>query len=86
VAQPRTILISRTPPAPAIAPEAAASSLPEAYKAACLGCHDEHMMLQQRLTRAQWEREVAKMTGWGAVVKPADQNGVLDYLSSRFKP
>src|SRR5882724_11616403 len=37
---------------------------PPGYQAACLTCHDEGMMLQQRLTPAQWDREINKMTGW----------------------
>jgi uncharacterized protein YbdZ (MbtH family) len=44
------------------------------------------MMRQQRLTRAQWDREVTKMNGWGAVVTPEQRNSLLDYLSARYKP
>jgi sulfite oxidase len=58
---------------------------PEGYKAACLTCHDEGMMWQQHLTRAQWDREVNKMTGWGAQIKPEDREGIMKYLSDRFK-
>jgi hypothetical protein len=58
---------------------------PAGYKAACLTCHDEGMMWQQHLTRAQWDREVNKMTGWGAQVKPEDREGILKYLSDRYK-
>jgi DMSO/TMAO reductase YedYZ molybdopterin-dependent catalytic subunit len=58
---------------------------PQGYKAACLTCHDEGMMVQQRLTRAQWDREVNKMTGWGAQIKPEDREGILKYLSDQFK-
>jgi hypothetical protein len=57
-----------------------------AYRGSCLGCHNEDLIKGQRLTRAQWEREVDKMIRWGAQV-PADQRGpLLDYLSTRFKP
>jgi DMSO/TMAO reductase YedYZ molybdopterin-dependent catalytic subunit len=58
---------------------------PPGYKAACLTCHDEGMMTQQRLTRAQWDRELNKMTGWGAEIKPEDREGILKYLSDQFK-
>ena len=58
---------------------------PAGYKTACLTCHDEHMMWQQRLTRAQWEREVDKMVKWGAPVKPDQREGMLKYLADRFK-
>ena len=59
---------------------------PPSYKAACFACHDESMMTQQRLTPAQWDREVQKMTGWGAQIKPQDREAILKYLSDNFKP
>jgi DMSO/TMAO reductase YedYZ molybdopterin-dependent catalytic subunit len=59
---------------------------PPGYRSACLTCHDEGMMVQQRLTPAQWDREVNKMTGWGAPVKPEDRDAILRYLSDQFKP
>lgn len=86
VAQARRIVIAkRQPSAPAVfRPENSAA--PPAYKTACFGCHDEHMMIQQHLTRTQWDREVAKMSGWGAPIKAEDKDELIDYLSSRFKP
>ena len=59
---------------------------PPGYPSACLTCHDEGMMVQQRLTPAQWDREVNKMTGWGAPLKPEDREAILKYLSTNFKP
>ena len=59
---------------------------PASYQAACFSCHDDHMMRMQRLTRAQWDREITKMTGWGAQVKAEDRPALLDYLASIFKP
>jgi hypothetical protein len=44
------------------------------------------MMRQQRLTRAQWEKEIDKMTGWGAQVNTADRPAIVDYLAGQFKP
>ena len=85
VAQPVPITISDQPPA---APAEAASSeapYPEGYRAACMGCHDEHMMQQQRLTRAQWDREINKMTGWGAPLKAENREAVLTYLANKYK-
>jgi DMSO/TMAO reductase YedYZ molybdopterin-dependent catalytic subunit len=58
---------------------------PPGYDAACLTCHDESMMVQQHLTPAQWDREVNKMTGWGAKIKAEDREAILKYLSDRFK-
>ncbi len=86
-AQPRPVTISKTPPAPTAATsEAEPQPEPNGYNAACLGCHDDHMMRQQRLTRAQWDRELTKMTGWGAEVSLEQRNALLDYLSTRYKP
>jgi len=59
---------------------------PPGYDAACLTCHDEGMMVQQRLTPAQWDREVNKMTGWGAPLKPEDREAILKYLNANFHP
>jgi len=58
---------------------------PHGYQAACLTCHDEGMMVQQHLSRPQWDREINKMTGWGAEIKPEDRDAILNYLSDRFK-
>jgi sulfite oxidase len=86
VAQPRSVLVAASSPHPEPAEPAAEQPLPPDYRAACFGCHDDRMMRQQRLTRAQWDREIAKMTGWGAEVKPEDRNAILDYLAARFRP
>ncbi len=59
-------------------------SHPAGYDAACLTCHDESMMRQQHLTPAQWDREVNKMTGWGAKIKPEERAAILKYLSGNF--
>ena len=56
-------------------------SAPAAFKSACLVCHEEDLIRMQRLTPAQWDREVNKMTGWGARVNPEDREAVLKYLS-----
>ena len=85
VAQIQTIHVSAQASATAEAAEPQTAGLPEGYKTACFACHDDHMMKQQRLTRAQWDREINKMTGWGAEVKPQDRDGILNYLSSQFK-
>ena len=49
-------------------------------------CHDDDVIRQQRLTRAQWDREINKMTGWGAEVKDEDRDSILDYLFSNYGP
>jgi len=59
---------------------------PAEFKTACVVCHDDDIIRQQRLTRAQWDREINKMTGWGARVNAKDRNGFLDYLFSNYGP
>ena len=51
---------------------------------ACLECHDARIIVQQRLSKAAWTKEVDKMIRWGAVVDPTDREAVIDYLSSNF--
>jgi DMSO/TMAO reductase YedYZ molybdopterin-dependent catalytic subunit len=85
VAQVQTIMISTHAPAKTESAEPQTTLPPDSYKAACLACHDDHMMKQQRLTRAQWDRELGKMTGWGAEIKPQDRDAILNYLSAQFK-
>ncbi len=59
---------------------------PNGYKSGCLVCHGEDVIRQQTLTRAQWDREITKMTNWGAQVKPDDRNTLLDFLVKNFGP
>jgi hypothetical protein len=49
-------------------------------------CHGDDVIGQQRLTRAQWDAEINKMTGWGAKVSDQDRSALLDYLAARFGP
>jgi|ERR1700689_501114 hypothetical protein len=53
---------------------------------ACLECHEARIILQQRLSKAAWTKEVDKMTKWGAVVDPTDRDALIDYLSTNFSP
>ena len=52
----------------------------------CLECHEARIILQQRLSKATWAKEVDKMIKWGAVVDTADRDALIDYLSSNFSP
>ena len=82
-AQPRAVVVGTTaPPMIPAAPREVAA--PAGYRESCLTCHDEHMMRQQRLTRAQWDREITKMTGWGAQVSDDRRGALLDFLATRF--
>lgn len=59
---------------------------PMAMKAstACTECHDAQIILQQRLSKAAWTKEVDKMVKWGAVVDTSDHDPLIDYLSANF--
>jgi len=51
---------------------------------ACTECHEARIILQQRLSKASWTKEVDKMTKWGALVDPQDRDSFIDYLSANF--
>lgn len=51
---------------------------------ACAECHEARIIVQQRLSKAAWTKEVDKMIRWGAVVDSADHDGIIDYLSTNF--
>ena len=53
---------------------------------ACTECHEARIILQQRLSKAAWTKEVDKMTKWGAVVDASDRDALIDYLSINFSP
>jgi len=52
----------------------------------CLECHEARIILQQRLSKAAWTKEVDKMVKWGAVVDANDRDALIDYLSTNFNP
>ena len=51
---------------------------------ACTECHDARIIVQQRLSKAAWTKEVDKMTKWGALVGSQDRDALIDYLSANF--
>jgi hypothetical protein len=51
---------------------------------ACAECHETRIILQQRLSKAAWTKEVDKMVKWGAVVDPQDRDPLIDYFSANF--
>lgn len=55
-------------------------------KNACLSCHSEDMLEQQRLTLAQWTKEVTKMVGWGANLDPIDTAPLTSWLAATYGP
>jgi hypothetical protein len=52
----------------------------------CLECHEARIILQQRLGKPAWTKEVDKMIKWGALVDAADHDALIDYLSTNFSP
>ena len=68
--------------APPAAPDASEVVLspPAGFRETCVTCHQDDVIRQQRLTRAQWDRELNKMAGWGARVRQEDRETFLDYL------
>ena len=63
-----------------------ASPAKEKAEAACLTCHEARIIVQQRLTKPGWTKEVDKMIKWGAEVDPKDRDALIDYLSANFGP
>jgi hypothetical protein len=53
---------------------------------ACTECHEARIILQQRLNKGAWTKELDKMVKWGAVVDAADRDALIDYLSMNFSP
>lgn len=68
----------------AAAPELPAGPMQAKATTACTECHEGRIILQQRLSKATWTKEVDKMTKWGALVDPQDRDALIDYLSSNF--
>ena len=68
------------------APPPAQMAQPPGFKNACLVCHEDDVIRQQFLTRAQWDREINKMVSWGSEVKPEDREGILNFLVTNFGP
>jgi mono/diheme cytochrome c family protein len=51
---------------------------------ACLSCHSEEMIAQQRLTPAQWSKVVTKMVGWGANLAPDESEPLATWLATTY--
>lgn len=61
-----------------------AGSMQQKATTACTECHEGRIILQQRLSKAAWTKEVDKMIKWGAVVDASDHDALVDYLSTNF--
>ncbi|HKV76891.1 MAG TPA: hypothetical protein VJP02_02050 [Candidatus Sulfotelmatobacter sp.] len=63
-----------------------AGAMQQKATTSCLECHEARIILQQRLGKASWTKEVDKMVKWGAVVDANDRDALIDYLSTNFGP
>ena len=52
----------------------------------CLLCHEADLIVQQRLGKPGWVREVDKMVRWGSVLTDAEKATIVDYLALSFPP
>lgn len=48
----------------------------------CLPCHSLRLIQSQRLSKAVWNKELDKMTGWGTKIQ--DREALLEYLVANF--
>ncbi|HZS04646.1 MAG TPA: hypothetical protein VFD58_07410 [Blastocatellia bacterium] len=56
----------------------------EIVRGQCLNCHEADLIVQQRLSKTGWTREIEKMVRWGATVKDSDKEPMADYLARHF--
>lgn len=56
----------------------------EVVRDKCTTCHEADLIVQQRLSKIGWTREVEKMIRWGTVVTEAEKTTIVDYLAARF--
>ena len=52
----------------------------------CVTCHEADLIVQQRLSRTGWTREVEKMMRWGSIVTDAEKETIVNYLTAQFGP
>jgi hypothetical protein len=63
-----------------------AGPMQEKAAASCGSCHEARIIVQQRLSKAAWTKEMDKMIKWGADIDPKDRDGLIDYFSANFGP
>jgi len=78
--------LAQKPAPPQFTAELPAGPIEGKATRACTECHEARIILQQRLSKTAWAKEVDKMTKWGAVVGPDDRDALIDYLSTNFSP
>jgi hypothetical protein len=78
--------LSQKSPAPKVTEDLPPGPMQTKATTSCLECHEARIILQQRLGKPAWTKEVDKMIKWGAVVDAADRDVLIDYLSTNFGP
>src|SRR5271166_71301 len=81
-----TTLLAQKPGPTNVTADLPAGAMQAKATTACLECHEARIILQQRLSKAAWTKEVEKMVKWGAVVDANDRDALIDYLSLNFSP
>src|SRR5215469_14737309 len=71
------------PPSTASLP---AGNMQQKAQTACTTCHDSSIIVQQRLSKDAWTKEVDKMVKWGAILNPSDRDALIEYFSANFPP
>jgi|SRR5579862_661851 len=84
--QPHVVMGLQNPPPVRFADTLPSGAMQAKATTACTECHEARIILQQRLSKAAWTKEVDKMIKWGAVVDAADHDALIDYLSTNFSP
>jgi hypothetical protein len=79
-------LWSQSPPNQALNEHLPNGSMRDKAVTACTECHEARIIVQQRLSKAAWTKEVDKMVKWGALVEANDRDALIDYLSGNFGP
>jgi hypothetical protein len=65
-------------------PQLPAGGMQQKATTACTECHSAEIVVQQRLSKPAWAKEVDKMAKWGALVNDKDREALIEYLSSNF--
>lgn len=80
------VVLAQKPASPNAGADLPTGAMQAKATAACTECHEARIILQQRLSKAAWTKEVDKMTKWGALVDAADREALIDYLSLNLGP
>jgi len=78
------LLVAAVGLAAAEAPQLPPGPMQQKATTACGECHDTGIIVQQRLDKNAWTKEVDKMTKWGAVVSAEDRQPLIDYFAANF--